>query len=142
MNEQAGRPPITILASPAELAGRSRIWGTGGWQPPEEREARDWLVLARVLGWKAVVETDLKQGLHTGSRVLVIAVRSSMEQRGVRAIPGDAVSFSRDGDHANAARLGAIAGQCSPRRPPRRSAGERLIGSAPARAARGHARTR
>jgi hypothetical protein len=73
MTEHGAKPRMTIVASPNELPGRSRIWGTGGWQPPREREARDWLVLARVLGWKASIETDLEHALRSAAPIVVIA---------------------------------------------------------------------
>lgn len=35
------------------------ILGTGGWLPPEEREALDWLTLVKFMGWKArLVRSD------------------------------------------------------------------------------------
>lgn len=44
---------MLVIAQGEELAAsRSAVWGTGGWDPPEEREARDWLCLGRLLGWE------------------------------------------------------------------------------------------
>ena len=40
-----------VLAAGSELAPIRRVWGTGGWQPPEAREALDWFTLLRLLGW-------------------------------------------------------------------------------------------
>jgi len=37
--------------SEGALPPSSRVWGTGGWLPPEDREALDWLTLGRFLGW-------------------------------------------------------------------------------------------
>lgn len=48
-------PRILLLASDAELVPESRVWGTGGWQMPEEREGLDWLTFARLLGWEVEV---------------------------------------------------------------------------------------
>lgn len=46
---------VMLLASKAELAPESRVWGTGGWQMPEGREGLDWLTFARLLGWEVEV---------------------------------------------------------------------------------------
>ena len=40
-----------LLASDTELPEAEVVWGTGGWIPAREREALDWLTLARLLGW-------------------------------------------------------------------------------------------
>ena len=42
---------VAIVTDPWQLPAGDRIWGTGGWVSPEEREALDWLTLARFLGW-------------------------------------------------------------------------------------------
>lgn len=44
-----------VIASPSEHPGADRVWGTGGWTPPEEREARDWVTLCRLLGWRVTL---------------------------------------------------------------------------------------
>src|SRR5688572_17551768 len=64
-----------LLTSEDELpAGRS-VWGTGGWLPPEQREALDWLTLARCLGWDVTIlrpaTPDLTQALSSSSRVVI-----------------------------------------------------------------------
>jgi hypothetical protein len=46
---------VLLLSSEAELPPADRVWGTGGWVPPEQREALDWLTLARLLGWAVAV---------------------------------------------------------------------------------------
>lgn len=52
MDEHAS---VLVIAAPHDMAGGSRVWGTGGWLPPESREALDWLTLARLLGWGVTV---------------------------------------------------------------------------------------
>jgi hypothetical protein len=49
-----------------------RVWGTGGWLPPEEREALDWLTLARLSGWRAAVSGP-GEPLAPATRWLVLA---------------------------------------------------------------------
>ena len=44
---------MLVIARAGELPPERRIWGTGGWLAPEEREGLDWLALARLLGWSA-----------------------------------------------------------------------------------------
>lgn len=46
---------MLVIAGEAELAADSKIWGTGGWMEPNQREALDWLTLARMLGWNVIV---------------------------------------------------------------------------------------
>jgi hypothetical protein len=46
---------VLLIASPDELSQAGRVWGTGGWMPPDEREALDWLTLVRLLGWDLAV---------------------------------------------------------------------------------------
>jgi hypothetical protein len=48
----ASRPELEQAAGP--------VWGTGGWDPPETREARDWLCLARFCGWDVRVASDAR----------------------------------------------------------------------------------
>jgi hypothetical protein len=43
--------PMLLIASDDELAWSRPAWGTGGWMAPEQREALDWLTLARLMGW-------------------------------------------------------------------------------------------
>lgn len=40
-----------LVADPAEFPADSAVWGSDRPVPPEEREGRDWLGLARALGW-------------------------------------------------------------------------------------------
>jgi hypothetical protein len=71
------RAPALVVAAEAEWAITGRIWGTGGWLPPEEREALDWLTLARLLGWGVTVtrrtNSGLDAGLAGGARWLIVA---------------------------------------------------------------------
>ena len=57
---------MLIVASELELPSAHRVWGTGGWLPPEGREALDWLTLTRLLGWGVTViqRTDLDPGMN------------------------------------------------------------------------------
>src|SRR4051794_3730231 len=64
-----------IVTSNDELAPSQSIWGTGGWMPPEHREALDWLTLSRFLGWDVTIaRRDLKFDIES-SRIdrIVIA---------------------------------------------------------------------
>ena len=40
-----------VIGRAWEFDPAERIWGTGGWLSPEEREGLDWLTLVRSLGW-------------------------------------------------------------------------------------------
>jgi hypothetical protein len=54
------RPPhLLVFPSARERATAGRVWGHGGWLPPEAREALDWLALARLSGWRAEVGTPV-----------------------------------------------------------------------------------
>lgn len=44
-------PCVFIITNDRQLPADEAIWGTGGWTAPTEREALDWLVLVRLLGW-------------------------------------------------------------------------------------------
>lgn len=46
---------MLVIPSQTELRASHPVWGTGGWLPPEQREALDWLTLSRFLGWEATV---------------------------------------------------------------------------------------
>jgi hypothetical protein len=63
---------MLIVASESEHPGGSPTWGSGGWLPPEDREALDWLMLARLSGWEAVVQTPSEQ-LAASERWVVVA---------------------------------------------------------------------
>jgi hypothetical protein len=74
---EAEPAPVVIVTSEAELPPSRRIWGTGAWFPPDEREALDWLTLSRLLGWSVRVtrrtHSGLDAGLPAGSRWIIIA---------------------------------------------------------------------
>ncbi len=42
---------MLVVHRPNESYGGERVWGTGGWLNPTEREALDWATLARLSGW-------------------------------------------------------------------------------------------
>jgi hypothetical protein len=68
---------MAIVADERELPASRRVWGTGGWMPPTEREALDWLTLARLMGWEVAVarrgDPDLEKKLSCISRWLILA---------------------------------------------------------------------
>jgi len=81
MAEGAGHH-VLVIASERELEPARRIWGTGGWlppenRPPEDREALDWLTLARLMGWSVGIarrtEKGLEGDLYDGSHFVIIA---------------------------------------------------------------------
>lgn len=49
-------PATLVVVSDSEyaLSGR-KVWGSGGWVPPSEREGLDWLTFIRLLGWSVDV---------------------------------------------------------------------------------------
>src|SRR6185295_9293927 len=55
-----------------ELPARSRVWGTGGWQEPQAREALDWFTLCRISGWSAKV-VPLGARLPAATRWIIVA---------------------------------------------------------------------
>ena len=78
--EKAGElsPMVLLLAAEGALSPSARVWGTGGWLQPEDREALDWLTLVRFLGWEVevcVVDRggELATRLPAHARVIIIA---------------------------------------------------------------------
>jgi hypothetical protein len=71
------REPMLLVTSEEALPVTHRIWGTGGWVPPEQREALDWLILSRLLGWGVTVARQTSSGcegdIAAGSHWIVIA---------------------------------------------------------------------
>lgn len=71
------RTPVILVASDVALPAAHRVWGTGGWLPPEEREALDWLTLSRLLGWRVTVArpsgAGLQEAFAAGGRCVVLA---------------------------------------------------------------------
>jgi hypothetical protein len=66
---------VLLIAAERELAPAGRVWGTGGWVVPEDREALDWLALGRLLGWEvAVASADRAAGALAGRRWIVAAL--------------------------------------------------------------------
>src|SRR5262249_7110398 len=64
-------------APPHALPPLERIWGHGGWMEARDREALDWLILVRFLGWSARVYRVLPSGkletpLSTKHRVVIL----------------------------------------------------------------------
>ena len=57
---------MLLVTSETELPAAHRVWGTGGWLPPKQREALDWLTLARFLGWGVTVTRWTSAGLGSG----------------------------------------------------------------------------
>ena len=70
------RQAMLLVADESELPVAERIWGTGGWLPPDLREALDWVTLAKVCGWGVTIvrqrKNDLIGDLHGGSRWIVL----------------------------------------------------------------------
>lgn len=64
---------VLVVGSAAELVPREKVWGTGGWRPPEQREALDWLVLVRMLGWSVTTATELGP-MVPAADVVIVAV--------------------------------------------------------------------
>jgi hypothetical protein len=81
--------PMLVVASEKELPATHRVWGTGGWLPPEQREALDWLTLARLLGWGVTVTRETRLSLGTrlpgGCRWVVVAVDPDSLEEGLVA---------------------------------------------------------
>ena len=66
---------VTLLASDREIPS-GHVWGTGGWEQPQEREALDWLTLVRILGWDLHVASLLDEPgewLRRSPRVIIMA---------------------------------------------------------------------
>lgn len=73
---ESPRAPVLLVSSEGELVDASRVWGTGGWVRPEQREALDWLTLARLLGWgvrvaRSVSEVDAAKAAGCARWVIV-----------------------------------------------------------------------
>lgn len=70
-------PQMLIVASPEELSCATRLWGTGGWLSPANREGLDWLTFSKLMGWGASVarpnHRNFDTELVTGARWIVLA---------------------------------------------------------------------
>jgi len=67
---------VCILADPRELGASRPVWGTGGWLPPDERRALDWLTLCRLMGLRAevIAACELRASrISSATRWLVVA---------------------------------------------------------------------
>jgi hypothetical protein len=73
---------MLVIAPGSQLRRSERIWGYGGWlppegRPPEGREALDWLAMGRLSGWGVTVTrvagADLDAGLPTAARWIIVA---------------------------------------------------------------------
>ncbi len=85
----ADRRPVLLVSSAHETPARARVWGNGGWERPEDREALDWLVLLTYMGWGvAISSTDaVEYHLTDETRWLILATEpSGIGSRAVRAI--------------------------------------------------------
>src|SRR6266545_2094484 len=83
--------PMLLVVPETELPPGERVWGTGGWLPPEDREGLDWLTLARLSGWGVTVTRRTGRGvdgdLSGGSRWIVLACDpDSLDEEVVRAL--------------------------------------------------------
>jgi len=78
---------VLVIAGEEEHPRDARAWGTGGWTSPEQREARDWLALARVLGLATRLAEPEPGPLPAGVRaVLLGAPPSEVDATLVRAL--------------------------------------------------------
>lgn len=73
---------VLIIGSAGEFVPDERVWGTGGWRPPEQREALDWLILVRMLGWSVRTTTELGPRLSTADVVIVAVDRGDDDELG------------------------------------------------------------
>jgi hypothetical protein len=55
---------MIVVSSEDEFTIGQRILGTGGWIPPERREALDWLTLSRLHGWGVTITTQTDAGFE------------------------------------------------------------------------------
>ena len=52
------RKDTLLIVSPDSVSMEaSVILGTGGWLPPEQREALDWMTFGRIMGWRVILIT-------------------------------------------------------------------------------------
>ena len=58
---------VTLVVSPGELPIDQRVWGTGGWLAPEEREGLDWLTLCRLMGWEVNIQRSTEWNVDQDS---------------------------------------------------------------------------
>ena len=76
MTTDPERCPMLVVADDPGLPSAASVWGTGGWLPPDRREALDWLTLARCSGWDVAVTRNAPGAptiLEGGNRWVVVA---------------------------------------------------------------------
>lgn len=67
----------TVVASAHGLPETQNVWGTGGWLPPAQREALDWLTMLKLLGWQPVIareSPDQPANLEAGVQLIIFAL--------------------------------------------------------------------
>ena len=81
--------PVVVVIASSELRFEERVWGTGGWIPPTEREGLDWLTLVAFMGWgvTTISAGQIGERLSTDTRWLIIATDpSSVDDEAANAI--------------------------------------------------------
>ena len=111
-----------VVTSDVELPASQHVWGTGGWLPPEDREALDWLTLARLLGWGVAVlrknDPAFTDDLSTaGDRIVVAGDPGALDDQTVQQLatrlsekPGLVVAQASASDGPWARLSGAVRG--------------------------------
>jgi hypothetical protein len=83
---------MLLVADRTALPPAQKVWGTGGWLMPEEREALDWLTLGRLSGWDVTIATpDLESLTAAGActyRWVVIACDPKLVSEELTALFG------------------------------------------------------
>ena len=88
----------TVFAAPHELPAE-RVWGTGGWLPPEERRALDWLTFFRLLGWPVTLERGEPRVIVDDAVTIVATPGTGVRGRRLEWVgPGDAAAWSLRGE--------------------------------------------
>lgn len=68
---------LLLLTDDEQAYSHSRVWGTGGWLPPQDREALDWLTLAKLNGWRPSLAAPtidaLREGLNLHPHWVILA---------------------------------------------------------------------
>jgi hypothetical protein len=107
-----------VVTSETALPDSELVWGTGGWQHPEDREALDWLTLARFLGWGVTVLRHLASSddlAHASSRIIVagspdVLTRDTVSQLASRLSADPCLVIARAGfPDSELARLAGVA---------------------------------
>lgn len=115
------RSSVVIVDAGGELSGAERIWGTGGWVPPEQREVLDWIELVRFLGWScSVIQPEVLRAdnfdvarvrwlILTGDAMSWSEARVAAVDASLNKLQGAVVSPAVPRDHALAALAGVAA---------------------------------